>query len=377
MDILDELEESYEKELCREADMARIPFGGTFELLPLCNMRCRMCYIEQRQKEVEDRGGLLRKEFWLDIAGRAARQGMLYLLITGGEPFLYPGFMDLYRELKQMGLHIVINTNGTLLSEEIIQELEKNPPRRLNISLYGASADTYERLCGNGENYEKVVRNLERLKNSRVLVRLHTSLTPENIADYDGMARIANDLEMPLGVAYYMFPSVRRGDAELNKDFRFDACEAGRVKFRYTRDSSSKEEFEKLLHELPDCLANYQSYDYYGWEKISCRAGLSTFWVNWKGEMLPCGMMETPCVDLNQTEFESAWEEIKKQRDTVRICEECASCEKRRYCNVCAASIYGETGSYRRGKPEYLCQMTEEYIRLLREEREKRYGETV
>ena len=77
MDIMDELEESYEKELCRRADIARIPFGGTFELLPLCNMRCQMCYVEQRQKEVEESGGLKGIDFWMDTARQAVNKGML------------------------------------------------------------------------------------------------------------------------------------------------------------------------------------------------------------------------------------------------------------------------------------------------------------
>lgn len=377
MDIMDELEESYEKELCRRADIARIPFGGTFELLPLCNMRCQMCYVERRQKEVEESGGLKGIDFWLDTARQAVNKGMLYLLITGGEPFLYPDFLKLYRELKKLGIHIVINTNGTLLTEEIIQELKKYPPRRLNISLYGASEETYERVCRRKGKFHTVLRNLEKLKENGILVRLHTSLTPANIEDYDGMARIATELEMPLGMAYYMFPSVRRGDPSLNQKFRFDACTAGQVKFRYTRDSLIRKEFERVLREMPGQLRNYKEYPYYGYDRISCRAGLSTFWVNWKGELLPCGMMETPAVDLEKMNFDLAWEELKRKRDAVRICEECAFCDKRQHCNVCAASIYAETGAYNGQKPQYLCSLTEEYICHMEKEREKRYGKTV
>lgn len=87
-------------------------------------------------------------DFWLELARQAKEQGMLYLLLTGGEPFLYPDFWMLYEELVKMGFVISINSNGSLIDEKIIEKLKKYPPARINITLYGASDETYERLCG-------------------------------------------------------------------------------------------------------------------------------------------------------------------------------------------------------------------------------------
>lgn len=46
-----------------------------------------------------------------------AKAGTLFLLLTGGEPLLFPDFKTLYLELRNMGMILTINTNGTLLGE--------------------------------------------------------------------------------------------------------------------------------------------------------------------------------------------------------------------------------------------------------------------
>ena len=52
---------------------------------------------------MESQGRLKTAAEWLKLAQEAKEAGMLFLLLTGGEPFLYPEFWELYGELKEMG----------------------------------------------------------------------------------------------------------------------------------------------------------------------------------------------------------------------------------------------------------------------------------
>ena len=63
---------------------------------------------------------------WIRLAREARDQGMLYLLLTGGEPFLYPGFRELYEKLAGMGLILSINTNGALIDAETVHSADSN-----------------------------------------------------------------------------------------------------------------------------------------------------------------------------------------------------------------------------------------------------------
>ena len=106
-----------EERLVISATRKRIPLGGSFELLPLCNMNCRMCFLRLSPEEMRAQGRLRTADEWLSLAREAKEAGMLFLLLTGGEPFLYPEFDRLYRGLSEMGLFLTLNTNGTLITE--------------------------------------------------------------------------------------------------------------------------------------------------------------------------------------------------------------------------------------------------------------------
>ena len=78
--------------LYRKATAQGAPLSGTFELTPVCNMDCKMCYVRLSRQDQEAIAPLAEAEKWLQLAQQAKDAGMLYLLITGGEPFLHPQF---------------------------------------------------------------------------------------------------------------------------------------------------------------------------------------------------------------------------------------------------------------------------------------------
>ena len=73
-----------------------IPLSGTFELTARCNLRCRMCYIHREENDGEIKTDEFSSEEWLNIAKEAQQCGMLFLLLTGGEPFIRPDFEEIY-----------------------------------------------------------------------------------------------------------------------------------------------------------------------------------------------------------------------------------------------------------------------------------------
>lgn len=66
--------------LYTKADKRKIPLGGTFELTPLCNMNCRMCYIRKSPDQLQER--LMTAGEWLEIAREAGRRWSLLIRRT-------------------------------------------------------------------------------------------------------------------------------------------------------------------------------------------------------------------------------------------------------------------------------------------------------
>ena len=97
-----------------------------------------------------------------------------------------------------------------------------------------------------------------------------------------------------------------------------------------------------------------------------CSAGVRSFWVNWKGRLTPCGMMEAPSVDLRRMEFGPAWDVIREESSKIFTSAECFCCKYRGVCQACAASALAETGDCGNKVP-YHCEMSKAYERLVRE----------
>ena len=134
-----------------KASHARIPIKCSFELQPVCNLQCKMCYVRKSMDHGRANGGLKDADWWLAMAKAGAEQGLLYPLLTGGEPFLHPEFDRILAGMLELGLQVSINTNGTLIDEKWAAFLNTHRPTRINLTLYGASRETYDRLCGHAD----------------------------------------------------------------------------------------------------------------------------------------------------------------------------------------------------------------------------------
>ena len=191
--------------LFRKATKERIPLGGTFELTPVCNMDCRMCYVKMSRQQQEAIRPLIKAEEWLKLAEEAKEQGLLYLLLTGGEPFGRRDFREILSGLHKMGLILTVNSNGTLIDEETVEWLVRTPPVRINITLYGASDETYERLCRNPKGFTQVTKAIRLLKDAGITVKLNCSLTPYNADDLEEIMAFARREELVIQATAYMF----------------------------------------------------------------------------------------------------------------------------------------------------------------------------
>lgn len=93
----DDAEKTYQmREYLRAVARERsIPLHGTFELTPLCNLNCRMCYVHLSEKQLKQTGKcLLTTEQWKHLMGQAADAGMITATLTGGEALTYPGLTN-------------------------------------------------------------------------------------------------------------------------------------------------------------------------------------------------------------------------------------------------------------------------------------------
>ena len=350
----------------------KVPFSGTFELTPRCNMNCRMCYIRMTPDEMANIGRELTVDEWLRLAQEAVDAGMVMLLLTGGEPILYKGFKELYLKLRKMGLFISINSNGTMLTDEWIEFFKENPPAKFNITLYGGCNETYQRLCRNPKGFDQVKAAIEKLQENHIEILLNCTITNHNIDDLEKMVAFSKEHDLQIHATTYNFPPVRKEGVEDLALCRPTPTEAADHRVRlnwYT--SKNKQVFLDFAHQIlnqeysnaADAESHCETEEGDG---ILCAAGRSNFWITWDGRMLPCGIIPNESIFVRERSFIEVWNEITESAANIRLSAECKNCKKKALCAPCAAKMASETGAFDQ-TPRYLCECTDEYIRLLKE----------
>ena len=364
-----------------KASQMLLPLTGTFELTPVCNFSCRMCYVRKTQKQVQESlRRILTLEDWLRIARQAKEAGTLYMLLTGGEPMLWPDFWKLYEELVDMGFLVSINSNGSLIDEEAIARFRRRPPRRVNITLYGGRDDTYRSLCGAEGVFSKVDRAIRGLREAGIAVKLNCSMTPYNVADLEWIVDYAENLGLGLALVTYMFPPVRRDATMIGVNDRFTAEEAAEHYMHFLRYSRDRDTYQQLLRGILDGAAEPLGLEEGCVDpldgKIRCRAGKASYWITWDGWLQPCGMMPEPKVDVLQMSFGDGWKQTCELAAALRLSGVCDQCPDNQICHSCAAVAYTETGSVS-GIPKYLCRYADRIRQLALQDLDQKVTEDI
>lgn len=347
----------------------KVPLYGVLELLPLCNLNCDMCYVRMSREEMEEVGRLRTMEEWTKTAEDMMKAGTLFVLLTGGEPLLYPHFRELYQKLRELGMIITINTNGTLIDEAWADFFAENKPRRINITLYGASNETYERLCHYPGGFDKAVNGIRLLRERNIDVKVNGSLAKANVDDRMKIIELGESLDAPVRIDTYMYPSVRERNHAYNNQARLDPEMAAKARVEVLQREMGEEVFAQYRKIQLDEAENTPEGEAVPGQ-MACRAGKSSFVVNWQGEMRSCVVLDKPSIPLRDVEFEEAWKFTKKETESLRISARCSSCKLRKVCNTCVAAAIAETGKAD-GVPEYLCRYTEATVRYLKETSKK------
>lgn len=348
--------------LKKKALQNNIPLISAFELSPVCNFSCSMCYVRKTLGEVKQCGGLLPADWWIEMARQGKNEGLLYPLLTGGEPFLYTEIERVITELSKMGMLVTVNTNASLITEKEIEWLLENPPLRLNITLYGASDESYGKLCGDRKGFTKVKKAVELLMKNNINFRFNSSIVPQNQHELKAIIDYGKSVDHGVRVATYMFPPTRRLEDCFGQNDRMTAEEAGKNKVLTDYYQLSEESFERMARYhsgfIPLKDIDFDSFELGGGESMQCMAGRTSYWIDWQGNLSACGMLGEPKVSLKEKNFAEAWKQVVKMTQETKGRSVCLACPNRMYCHTCIATVHAETGDLH-SRPKYFCEMME------------------
>jgi radical SAM protein with 4Fe4S-binding SPASM domain len=301
-----------QNQLIKQSKKLNVPLIGEFEITPHCNLKCKMCYVREEQVTNE-----LSTADWLKIIKGAQQAGLFYMLLTGGEIFLHPDFKQIYEYAYDLGIRIILFTNGTLINEDNINILKDRPPLYVAITLYGASNKTYQLVTGNANGFDLAKHGIEILKQNNINILLRTIALKETYDEIDEIISFAKTENLPMKYSLYVGPR-RSGCKKIERLSPHEVIAFG---------LKHEQAFGKNLDE---CQPRH----------LDCPAGKNTYFISWDGYMMGCAMMDYQKVKVNPDDFRQTWDSFRSQ--TIPACEECIACTYQNACIACPAKRYLE-----------------------------------
>ncbi|MBI9008563.1 MAG: radical SAM protein [Tenericutes bacterium] len=301
--------------LLKSAYKSKTPIVGEFELTSHCNFDCAMCYAKSNDE-------YLSKSQWINIFDQAYANGMLFALLTGGEIFTRPDFIELYEYLYDLGVKITLYTNGSILPTAILNTLVKRPPELIAITLYGFDSASYKSFTKN-DAFSNVSKNIDSYKKNNLNLILRTIPLPDIYINLEKIINFAKDKKVFL--SYFLYVSKSSEDMK-----RLNTTELIDFKQRIDKAFPLKENESTSQH---------------------CGAFRNAFFINHKGYMQGCAMMPIPTEKVEDNFIEvfnilgAEWRKHLKKSP-------CKDCSINKSCFTCLARRYLEGDMY--GCSEYL-----------------------
>ncbi|MFC1623912.1 radical SAM protein [Candidatus Omnitrophota bacterium] len=295
------------------------PLRVMFELTYRCNFGCRHCYVPKSYRKYKE----LNTNEVFSILEQLADIGCFYLGFTGGEPFARRDFIDILWYAKRLGFEVIIYTNGSLIDEEIIDELADLRPNKIDVTIPAMSEASFERITQMPGSYKKVFSAIDLLHRRGIKLGFKSCMLKDNeneIKDIQGFTA--------------------RLDALHRLDNILSPClDGSKEPYRYRGESNLPEKTECQIKETyyqispSNCLA-LNSEDLF-----KCGVGVSQAAITPSGELKMCLMIDYPKYKILESSLKDAWEKLKRLVGSIKPDEnyQCDRCELSPYCKWCPA----------------------------------------
>lgn len=335
--------------LHRKVVAERIPVTATLEVSRRCPLDCSHCYNNLAMDDPEARAGELTLEEIRRILDEMCDAGVLWLLLTGGEIFARADFLDIYDYAKRKGFLITLFTNGTMITERIADHLAEHRPFNIEVTIYGATRETYEKLTRIPGSYDRCMRGIRLLQQRHLPLKLKTVAVTINKHEVFDMQRLATE--------------------DLGAEFKFDSminpridCSASPLDVRLTpaelveldlRDPRRIAEWKQFADDFLGPVKPPEKHE----EIYHCGGGINSFAIDPTGKMTICVLSHVDTYDLRRGTLRDGWEHFlhEVRAKTATRPTKCTDCDLKAICGMCPAN-----GELENGDPEapvdFLCQ---------------------
>jgi radical SAM protein with 4Fe4S-binding SPASM domain len=339
--------------LKQRAAWREVPLMASFELTYQCQWHCIHCYVVRDDPYSAE----MSLEHWKRAADELADMGGFLLVLTGGEPLLYPHFWELLEHLHKRRFYTRLFTNGALLTDDDVDRLVANGVATVDMSLHGPDAATHDAVSAQPGSFERIMKVIRKIKTTKLHLSLKTNLLLQNYQEVDRWRKLVESLGAMAKLSVMISPSNDGDMAPISLGLK------------------EKEMIQVLEHKvirevyLGDSLPDEKASERPPLHAVNCSAGLTTINIAPNGEVFPCLQFQLSLGNIQNQSLERIWAHSSNRYylDGVRYiyAEGCQGCELSAHCGRCPGIAYVETGSCWKPPPA-TCEKTQELINARR-----------
>ena len=296
-------------------------YSATFELTYACNEKCVHCYAVSPDSFSYKHSLTLEK--CKVLIDELRRMNCFHLIFTGGDPFMFEGFLDLLKYARYQQFSFDVYTNGQAIADdsEIAEQIASLYPRTFYVSLYGATARTHDAITQISGSFEKTIRAIKLLKEANISIVLNVMVMKPNYAEVESII----DLAKELGVEYRIGLSIIRKNNGDSTPLKYFIDDPGIIKEVIQKGS-------KDIMSMDVGPSSIQS-------GLLCGAGATSLCISPNGDVYPCVSLKRKFGSVFEESLHDIWNKPTKKEFVYSLTWEntkkCMDCKFKECCPHC------------------------------------------
>lgn len=315
------------------------------EIADACNERCIHCYIPNERKN-----NVIDSNLFYRIIEEGRKMNIIHVTLSGGEPLLHKDILGFLKKCRKLELSVNVLSNLTLLTDDIISEMKKNPLLSVQVSLYSMDATVHDSITKLNGSFKKTKAGILRLCDKGIPVQISCPIIKQNKDSYVDVLHWGWRHNIAVATEPMIFAAYDHSGCNLENRLSIEEVDdvlTLQMKEGYAESIlKTAKDKEKLTGNDPICSV--------------CRY---SFCVTASGKVFPCaGWQNNVIGDLNYQTVQEIWEKSEKIKELRQIKRsrflQCVDCKDRGYCTVCMMWNSNENSD---GNPfrinEYRCKV--------------------
>jgi len=294
------------------------------EITSKCNERCVHCYIPHESKI-----SYIEPEIFYDVLKQCKDLKLLHLTLSGGEPMLHKNFCDFLKKCREYDFSVNVLSNLTVLDDDIIKEMMKNPLLGVQVSLYSMDANIHDEVTHMKGSFEKTKRGILRLIENDIPLQISCPIMKQNKDSYNDVINWAKQQGVFAGDDYVII-------AKYNHNIQNLTCRLSIEEVKEVIDLKVKNDPNYLKKIETDAEKNKSIKS----DDFVCSVCHSSICIADNGNIYPCaGWQDYVVGNIKETSLDDIWGNSEKVQYLRNLRKsdfpKCIQCPDKEFCTMC------------------------------------------